>query len=111
MLAPNQPITSSYCNADRPQCAEVTLLHTHADRPRWFRALFGPGTLVLLRDTKTPERSPVLFTPSEWRQWLRGLHSWRPAADGRWRVGDHAFDRHEVVALVDGADNGEFAVR
>jgi hypothetical protein len=109
MLEFNTPTISSYCAADKPQCAQIHW--TDARGSWWQRFIYGAGTIVELRDTKLGDASPVVrFTPREWRQFLAAVPRWPVAADRRFRVVDLAFTVAEWRAFRAGVAAGEFDV-
>jgi Domain of unknown function (DUF397) len=109
MLKPNTPTISSYCAADKPQCAQVEW--TDARGSWWQRLIYGAGTIVELRDTKLGTKSPVVrFTPREWRHFLAAVPRWPVAADRKFRVVDLAFTVAEWRAFRLAAAAGEFDV-
>jgi hypothetical protein len=97
MLELNGP-TVRACHWDQPQCIEV------AWRKRGWRHV------IEITDSKLGSASPVhRMSLREWDRWLRAVHTWVPAADGMYRLGDLAFYLGEVRRFVDGADGGTFA--
>ncbi len=100
------PVRSSFCSADRPQCAMAAL--RYRDR-RWpLQSWFGERMVVEVTDSKNPDQAAHVMSLGAWDRFLRDVHQWRPRSDGLFHLGWLRFTADEVQAFIAGVDAGEF---